>query len=170
MERFGIEYISGSTRRLLVGRYKRTLGLKNRDFDYHEEDYRFPPKPDSYYDVTEKGICRWCDSIINDEYGRRNMRASWHPDCSEKYLMIYNTSHIRKYIRKRDYGECNICGEYDGRFHVDHIKPLYEQKGLSSDEIDLSYWDEKNLQTLCRQCHKEKTKEDMKKLREKTNE
>ena len=84
--------------------------------------------------------------------------------------MIYNTSHIRKYIRKRDYGECNICGEYDGRFHVDHIKPLYEQKGLSSDEIDLSYWDEKNLQTLCRQCHKEKTKEDMKKLREKTNE
>ena len=40
----------------------------------------------------------------------------------------------------------------------------------SSDEIDLSYWDERNLQTLCRNCHKEKTKEDMKRLSEIKNE
>ena len=149
-----------------MGRYKRTLGLKNRDFDYHEEDYRFPPKPDSYYDVKEKGMCRWCGSIINDDKGIRNMRASWHPRCSEEYLMLYNTSHIRKYIRKRDYGECAHCGDYDSRFHVDHIKPLYEQKDVPSHQIDLSYWDERNLQTLCRKCHKEKTKHDMERLRE----
>ena len=140
---------------------RRTLGLKQREFDYHENDYRYPPKPDSYYDVKEKGQCRWCGSIINDEYGRRNMRASWHPECSEKYLMIYDGKTIRKHIRQRDYCECAQCGEYDPRFEVDHIRPLYEQKYKSNDEIDWSYWDERNLQTLCRKCHKEKTKDDV---------
>jgi len=141
-------------------RIRRTLGRKTRKFDYHEKDYRYPPKPDSYYDVKEKGQCRWCGSIINDEHGRRNNRASWHPECSEKYLMIYNSKHIRKFVRKRDYSECATCGEYDRRFEIDHIKPLYEQKNKT--KVDWSYWDEKNLQTLCRKCHKEKTKEDMK--------
>jgi hypothetical protein len=144
-----------------MGRYRRTLGRKKRDTDYHEEDYRYPPKPDPYYDVKEKGQCRWCGDIINNERGERNMRASWHPECSEKYLMIYNSKHIRKYIKKRDYCECALCGDYDVRFEIDHIKPLYEQKDLPAEQIDWSYWDEKNLQTLCRKCHKEKTKNDM---------
>jgi len=144
-------------------RIKRTFGIKSRDFDEQtfENDFRYPPKPDSYYDVKEKGVCRWCENIINDERGARNMRASWHPDCSDDYLMLYNSKHIRKYIKKRDYAECNECGEYDPRFQIDHIKPLYEQKYKTSDEVDWSYWDEKNLQTLCRECHKKKTKTDM---------
>ena len=145
---------------------KRTLGKKTRKHDHHEKDYRYPPKPDSYYDVKEKGHCRWCDSIINDSQGRRNMRASWHPDCSEKYMMLFDGKTIRKYIRERDYGECAYCGDYDPRFQVDHIRPLYEQKGLPNHMIDMSYWDERNLQTLCRKCHKEKTKEDVGRLAE----
>ena len=92
------------------------------------------------------------------------MRASWHPECSEKYLMIYDGKTIRDYIRKRDYCEWAYCGEYDARFEVDHIKPLYEQKYKTTDEVDWSYWGERNLQTLCRKCHKEKTKEDVKRL------
>ena len=56
--------------------------------------------------------------------------------------------------------------EYDRLFHIDHIRPLYEQKHTSVENVDWSYWDEKNLQTLCRKCHKEKTKSDMIKLRE----
>ena len=93
------------------------------------------------------------------------MRASWHPECSEEFLMYYNSKHIRKYIRQRDYAECAECGEYDPRFQIDHIRPLYEQKDTPVDQVDWSYWDEKNLQTLCRKCHKIKTKEDMKKLK-----
>jgi len=143
-------------------RIRKTLGKKTRKFDYHENDYRYPPKPDSYYDVKERGVCRWCGDVINDEYGRRNNRASWHPDCSERYLFIYNQKHIKKYIKKRDYCECANCGEYDSKWQLDHIKPLYEQKDLSTNQIDWSYWEEGNLQTLCRKCHKEKTKKDMK--------
>ena len=148
-------------------RIRKTLGKKTRKFDEQtfENDFRYPPKPDSYYDVKEKGICRWCDNIINDDRGIKSTRASWHPDCSEEYLMYYNSRHIRKYIRKRDYGECAECGEYDPRFQIDHIRPLYEQKEIPAEYVDWSYWDEKNLQTLCRKCHKIKTKEDMEKLR-----
>ena len=95
-------------------RIRKTLGKKTRKFDEQtfENDFRYPPKPDSYYDVKEKGICRWCDNIINDDRGIKSTRASWHPDCSEEYLMYYNSRHIRKYIRKRDYGECAECGEW----------------------------------------------------------
>ena len=149
-------------------RIRRTLGIKSRKFDEQtfENNFRFPPKPDSYYNVKEKGICRWCDNIINTEHGERNMRASWHPECSEEFLMYYNSKHIRNYIRQRDYCECAECGEYDPRFHIDHIRPLYEQKHTAAENVDWSYWDEKNLQTLCRKCHKKKTKIDMKNLRE----
>jgi len=148
-------------------RIRRTFGKKTRKFDEQtfENDFRYPPKPDSYYDVKEKGMCRWCDNVINDDRGIKSTRASWHPDCSEEYLMYYNSKHIRKYIKQRDYAECNECGEYDPRFQIDHIRPLYEQKYKKVNEVDWSYWDEKNLQTLCRPCHKKKTKEDMKKMR-----
>ena len=53
----------------------------------------------------------------------------------------------------------------DPRFQIDHIRPLYEQKDTPVDQVDWSYWDEKNLQTLCRECHKKKTKTDMENLR-----
>ena len=64
------------------------------------------------------------------------MRASWHPRCSEEFLMYYNSKHIRKYIRQRDYCECSLCGEYDPRFQIDHIRPLYEQKYKQPHEVD----------------------------------
>ena len=70
-------------------RIRRTFALKSRESDDQtfENNFRYPPKPESYYDVKEKGVCRWCDSIINNERGERNMRASWHPRCSEEFLM-----------------------------------------------------------------------------------
>ena len=39
-------------------RIRRTFGKKTRKFDEQtfENDFRFPPKPDSYYDVKEKDI------------------------------------------------------------------------------------------------------------------
>ncbi len=46
------------------------------------------------------------------------------------------------------------------------FRGIYEQKYKQPHEVDWSYWDEKNLQTLCRKCHKEKTKKDMENLRE----
>ena len=45
---------------------------------------------------------------------------------------------------------------------VDHIRPLAEQKGLKPDELDWSYWQMDNLQTLCYKCHKEKSGKELK--------
>ena len=41
-----------------------------------------------------------------------------------------------------------------------------EQKGIKANKLDWSYYELNNMQTLCRPCHKKKTKQDMKKLRE----
>ena len=39
-------------------RIRRTLGIKSRKFDEQtfENDIRYTPKPDSYYNVKEKGM------------------------------------------------------------------------------------------------------------------
>ena len=45
---------------------KRTLGTKSREHDTHEQDYRYPPKPDSYYDVKEitiKDLSKWPNGV-----------------------------------------------------------------------------------------------------------
>ena len=62
----------------------------------------------------------------------------------------------RKRKWQRDGGECAKCGKIQPRksrfhalkWHVDHIKPLWEQKGKRFEDIDLDYWREHNLQTL----------------------
>ena len=100
--------------------------------------------------------------------GKINKRSTWHPECADEYMMIYHPGETRKRIWLRDGGECNKCGRvqprksriHDLKWHVDHIKPLWEQKNKKFDEIDLNYWRENNLQTLCTKCHTEKTSEE----------
>ena len=52
------------------------------------------------------------------------------------------------------------AGDPPEKWNVDHIRPLWEQKGKTFEEIDLTYWEEENLQTLCYNCHKKKTKKE----------
>ena len=140
-------------------RHKKTFGKKKEKWD---GNFRIPPKPNSYY-VQEKGICRWCGTkIIENKV--HNKRKTWHQDCATDYMIIYHSGEARKHIWKRDKGKCNECGERCTRrgWDLDHVKPLMEQKGLQEHELDWSYYKLDNMQTLCRPCHKEKTKKDMK--------
>ena len=57
-------------------------------------------------------------------------------------------SHVRKYVFTRDDYRCRKCGKA-GRLECDHIKPI-EQGG--------EVYNTNNLQTLCRGCHIEKTR------------
>ena len=85
--------------------------------------------------------------------------------CIYEYSYIFHRAETRKRIWKRDKGYCAGCGDvfprksrhHDLKWHVDHIKPLWEQKGKRFEEIDLDYWREDNLQTLCTECHTKKT-------------
>jgi hypothetical protein len=121
-----------------------------------ESNYRYPPKPINYY-TDQTGKCRWCGEMIVDDEGTIIHDRHWHPKCLDKYMFIYHATETRKVVFKRDNGECNWCGKKSSKWHADHINPLVEQKGISIEELDYSYWELTNLQTLCASCHYEKS-------------
>ena len=141
-------------------RHKHTFGKQKEEWD---GDFRKPPKPDSYY-VQQKGICRWCGENILNQGGEINTRKTWHQTCVTDYMIIFHPTEARKHIWKRDKGKCNDCGEQCTRrtWDLDHVKPLMEQKGIKANKLDWSYYELQNMQTLCRPCHKKKTKKDFK--------
>jgi 5-methylcytosine-specific restriction endonuclease McrA len=148
-----------------MSRYKKTYHkIKPTDQSIYLEEHRDPPKPDHYYD-DRKGYCRMCGQVIKTDQGELNTRARWHVGCVDQYNIIYNPGMARKHLWSRDRGECAQCGDVmpkrsraqNLKWHVDHIRPLYEQKGLRFEQLDLSYWEEDNLQTLCQPCHVEKS-------------
>ncbi len=144
-------------------RHRRTWEDEKPEQDIYLEEHRTPPKPPHYYDRV-KGRCRMCGlGIYKDD--KINKRSTWHPKCADEYMMIYHAGETRRRIWQRDKGQCAKCNNVQPRrsrikhlkWHVDHIRPLYEQKGKRFDEIDLTYWHEENLQTLCFQCHADKS-------------
>ncbi len=100
--------------------------------------------------------------MIVKEDGTINERRNWHEDCATEYMLIYHSKEQRAHIRKRDGGKCNHCGKHAHRWDVDHIRPLVEQKGVKAEDLDWSYYSLDNLQTLCKPCHKKKTKSEAK--------
>ena len=139
-------------------RHKRTFGKKKEKWD---GNYRYPPKPDSYY-TKVKGHCRWCDMIIVKKDGTINERKNWHKDCVTEYMLIYHSREQRAHVRKRDKNICNHCGKVSRKWDVDHINPLVEQKNVKGKDLDWSYYSIDNLQTLCIKCHRIKTTSEVK--------
>ena len=77
-------------------------------------------------------------------------------DCQEKavinFFIIKGDNYvIRDNILKRDKGYCSCCGVYSANWQADHIIPVF--LGGSACGLD-------NFQTLCEDCHKEKTYND----------
>jgi 5-methylcytosine-specific restriction endonuclease McrA len=141
-----------------------------KNTDVFLEEHRVPPKP-TYYYQQEKGTCRFCGKLIivyTDEGERVNKRKRWHSNCIDLYNTMYRPAQARKLVWQRDRGECAICRSLmertsrspKDRWHVDHVRPLWEQKGKRFDELDYSYWELENLQTLCAACHMKKTAEE----------
>ena len=107
-----------------------------------------------------------------------NRRTDWtccSTDCTEKFWKEHDKSISwqgqRSRALKRDNFTCKKCGikhsqiykkgeevieyELDNKLQVDHIIPV----SIGGDSLDLD-----NLQTLCIECHIEKTKEDLKEI------
>ena len=51
---------------------------------------------------------------------------------------------LRRRILERDGWRCRACGRAAGRFEVDHVQSIHAGG---------EWWDESNLQLLCRPCH-----------------
>ena len=128
------------------------------------EEHRIPPKPKHYYD-RKPGRCRFCGHVVKTDQGQPNKRARWHSDCVDQYNIMYHPNDARKAVWQRDNGRCVQCDvnmpktsrKPQQRWHVDHIRPLWEQKGKKFKDLDLSYWELTNLQTLCAKCHGKKS-------------
>ena len=133
-------------------RYRRTHGKKKKTTKKSRGTFRAPPKPQSYYRLKKPGRCRWCGETIQE-----SKRKRWHTECVEEYRFYHYPGETRRVIRQRDHTVCAVCGEKDRSWELDHIRPLWEQKGKKGADVDLSYWSPENLQTLCRNCHGVKT-------------
>jgi len=101
------------------------------------------------FDSEGNKLCRNCDNKVSPN--RRHY-------CSEKCMDEFNRDNswyfVRKDVLRRDNYRCRICKK---RFRkkeldVDHIIPVK----MSSRDV----FNKKNLRTLCKECHKAKTKLD----------
>jgi 5-methylcytosine-specific restriction endonuclease McrA len=90
--------------------------------------------------------------------------GNWKTYCNlhDGYSMIREShwSAFKVRILIRDGNACVKCGSKD-QLEVDHIRAIMN---------DGENWEENNLQTLCKECHKKKTKNDWKIKKNKLNE
>jgi len=92
--------------------------------------------------------CRNCDKQVGR--GRRYY-------CSEECLREFTEDHtwapVRAFVLKRDRYRCSICNQRlrKSRLDVDHIVPI---------RMGGNPYDKENLRTLCKDCHKAKTRLD----------
>jgi len=85
-------------------------------------------------------------------------KKKWFSDICSTNAYIHtailkgNTSVIRWQLFQKDKGACRNCGEITKNWHADHIFPVFRGGGACG--LD-------NFQTLCVDCHKEKTRKDL---------
>lgn len=112
-----------------------------------------------------KGFCMICQKPLVK--GDKNSGRKYHHDCWDLWFAQYRPpmlwADFRERALKRDHHKCVKCGRKYGdrddkgfihtEFVVDHIQPI----ALGGAEFDMD-----NLQTLCWECNKKKTHEDIK--------
>ena len=106
---------------------------------------RISETPDRF-DLNGNKLCRNCDSLVT----RRHY-------CSKACMDEFNRNNswyfVRKDVLRRDRYKCSICKK---RFRkafldVDHIIPI---------RMGGKPYEKENLRTLCKECHKAKSKLD----------
>jgi len=135
------------------------------------------------YTPDGKRACRWCNSAVKPP--RRTFCSS---KCVHEHKIRSNSKYARQFIYQRDLGVCKICG-IDTRMLKIVIEDLQKINdsasyaeicklfGMTIKESRKSFWEADHLkevidgggecgldnyQTLCKKCHKQKTKESAK--------
>jgi len=103
--------------------------------------------PDRFDSLGNK-LCRNCENTVAER--RRHY-------CSQKCMDEFNRNNswywVRKYILRRDRYRCSICKQRFRKAYldVDHIIPV---------RMGGKLFEKENLRTLCKDCHKRKSKLD----------
>jgi len=108
---------------------------------------RISDTPDRF-DLDGNLLCRNCDNLVSK--ARRHYCSK---ECMDEFNRNNSWYFVRKDVLKRDRYTCRICKK---RFRkkdldVDHIIPVRFFKKV---------YDKDNLRTLCKECHKAKSKLD----------
>lgn len=111
---------------------------------------RFPRIRDTEdrFDLDGNRLCRNCSNLIAE--GRRHY-------CSKSCMDEFNRNNTWYFVRmdvlRRDKFRCSICNKrFNKRYlEVDHTIPV---------RMGWKIFDKNNLRTLCKECHKAKTKLD----------
>ena len=120
-----------------------------RDKVDHTARYQSDLKISDLFPIRDDGLCACgCDGPLT---GRRTRWAS--TDCNARALNTFwiikgDSGRISYWLSVRDKGVCAQCGEQKP-WEADHIIPVSEGGGGCN--LD-------GYQTLCGDCHKEKTK------------
>lgn len=105
----------------------------------------FPQKRDS----EGRLICLNCGKELS---GRQQKYCGY--ECSDDWLCKHNHQWMRSKLSKEKKYICDECGKYCWNYYIlDHIKPI----ALGGEEFDKT-----NLQILCKECDKIKTRQDHK--------
>lgn len=133
---------------------KRLYELFNGQQEIIYDSYPLEPrqKPFSRDMVYPKhhGRCYWCGQQLT---GRR--RSFCKDEHRYFYWYWFSWETIRERVYIRDNGSCQNCGDKESSFEVDHIKAI----ALGGEN-----WNLDNLQLLCINCHKLKTRKDIYKI------
>ena len=149
--------------------YKRTITWSVFKDDILEERGKKCVKcnvtPDDSKPRFEKALQEWKKKILaipNFKQRLESLRIQKLNELEEKYQQIMNDDYLIEhglyYDLREEYGNKPSDYEFEVRFDVDHIIAV---------ALDGDMWNKDNLQILCTDCHKNKTKEDMKKIKAK---
>lgn len=111
---------------------------------------RYPRISDTPNKFDELGnrLCRNCDEKV-----AQNRRHYCSKKCMDEFNRNNSWFFIRKDVLKRDRYTCKICKQRLRKKYldVDHIIPV---------QMGGKLFEKANLRTLCKECHKAKTKLD----------
>ncbi|MEM4267245.1 MAG: HNH endonuclease signature motif containing protein [Candidatus Woesearchaeota archaeon] len=99
-------------------------------------------------DADGNKLCRNCSSTVPK---KRRVYCSDH--CMNAYVKNNYWFFVRRDVLRRDKFRCSICGERKSKslLDVDHIIPV---------RLGGQVFDKQNLRTLCKECHKAKSRLD----------
>jgi 5-methylcytosine-specific restriction protein A len=108
---------------------------------------RISDTPDRF-DSSGNKLCRNCDKLV--AAGRKHYCSK---ECMDEFNRNNSWYFVRKDVLRRDNYRCSICKKRfrKAELDVDHIIPV---------RIKGQFFDKANLRTLCKECHKSKSKLD----------
>ena len=114
---------------------------------------RISDTPDRFDHLGNK-LCRNCDNVVST-----NRRHYCSKECMDVFNRENSWFHVRKDVLRRDRYTCSICRKRlrKAQLDVDHIIPI---------RMGGKYFEKENLRTLCKECHKAKSRLDSEALSE----